>query len=255
MKPSITAGVALALCALLLLPSVAPASSYHEALKDWAYVLESYVDEQGRIDFVSLGKAPEPLQRFVHFINTNGPASDPEKFNSAAEVLAYHINAYNALAMHGVLERDIPKDFSSFFKRASFFKFRRVRVDGQKTNLYDYENQVIRPLGDARVHFALNCMVHACPRLPRTPFVAGELDAQLDSATREFFSNERHIRVDHERKALWLSEILKFYTEDFVPSGRRDDLVAYVNGYLQTAVPEDYRVRFIPYDWTINQQP
>ena len=37
-------------------------------------------------------------------------------------------------------------------------------------SLYTLENDVIRPLGDERVHFALNCMVVSCPRLPRVAF-------------------------------------------------------------------------------------
>jgi hypothetical protein len=69
-------------------------------------------------------------------------------------------------------------------------------VDGEKTNLYDYENKVIRPLGDARVHFALNCMVRSCPRLPRTPFKADTLDLVLEQLSHEFFMSEKHLRVD-----------------------------------------------------------
>ena len=239
----------------LIVLSDASASTYDEALKDWAYVLESYVDEIGRTDFVALSTDRVRLDRFVRFVGTSGPSSDPETYDTDAKVIAYHINAYNALAMHGVLERDIPEDFDSFFKRLSFFKLRSVTVDGDKTNLYDYENTVIRPLGEERIHFALNCMVRDCPRLPRIPFVADRLDSQLESAASEFFEKVRHVRVDNEKKELWISEILDFYTEDFAPSGRREDLSGYVNRYLKTPIPEGYRIRFIPYDWTINQQP
>lgn len=255
MRAGINPALILAFCLLVPWQQRAVAAPYDEALHDWAYVLERYVDQQGRIDFVSLSAEREPLDRFVAFIGTNGPISNPDMFDTDAEVLAYHINAYNALAMHGVLERNIPKNFNSFFKRAGFFKFRRVTVDGQNSNLYDYENRVIRPLAEPRVHFVLNCMVRACPRLPTTPFSADQLDAQLDNATDEFFSRQRHLRIDHNKKELWVSEILDFYTEDFVSSGRRKDLIGYVNRFRETPVPEGYRVRFIPYDWTINQQP
>ncbi len=255
MRSRMTSGIALASCALLLVLAEVSASTYDDALKDWAYVLATYVDESGRTDFVALSADRDRLDRFVGFIKSSGPSSDPKTYDTDAKVIAYHINAYNALAMHGVVERDIPKDFGSFFKRLGLFKLRRVTVDGGITNLYDYENKVIRPLGEERIHFALNCMVRDCPRLPREPFLADRLDSQLETVTREFFSKERHVRVDREKKEIWLSKILDFYTEDFVPSGRRQDLVGYVNRYLQTPIPEEYRVRFITYDWTINQQP
>jgi len=42
---------------------------------------------------------------------------------------------------------------------------------------------------------------------------------------------------------------------DFVPSGNKHDLLDYVNRYAEMTVPEGYRVKFIPYNWTSNQQP
>ncbi len=255
MSSRMKVGIALSSCVMLLVLPGVRASTYDDALQDWAFVLETYVDDNGRINFVALSADRDRLDRFVGFIRSSGPSSDPKTYDTDSKVIAYHINAYNALAMHGVLERDIPKDFDSFFKRLSFFRLRRVTVDGDETNLYDHENKVIRPLGEERVHFALNCMVRDCPRLPREPFLADRLDSQLEDVTREFFSKERHVRIDREKKELWLSKILDFYTEDFVPSGRRQGLVGYVNRYLKTPIPADYSVRYIPYDWTINRQP
>ena len=243
------------LLSIILLASVNTwADSYDTALEHWTRVLEQFVDQEGRIDFDGLRKDRADLDRYVTFVADNDPESRPELFPTSADVIAYHINTYNALAMHGVIEEDITDGFNSFFKRAGFFKFHKVVIGGMTTSLYDYENKVIRALGDARVHFALNCMVRDCPRLPRVAFVAERLDVQLDAAAYEFFSREKHLRIDHEKKILWVSEILDFYTKDFVPSGKRRDLLGYVNKYLQDKIPQDYRVRFIPYDWTLNRQ-
>jgi hypothetical protein len=52
-----------------------------------------------------------------------------------------------------------------------------------------------------------------------------------------------------------VSEILDFYTEDFVVSGDQQDLLTYINRYQKVTIPADYKVEFIDYDWTINQQP
>jgi hypothetical protein len=114
---------------------------------------------------------------------------------------------------------------------------------------------VIRPLDEPRVHFALNCMVRDCPRLPRQAFVADELEQQLDEVTIEFFEKDQHIRIEDDEKTIYLSAILDFYTEDFVTSGKFQDLASYVNLYRKQPVPEDFKVKFIRYDWTINQQP
>lgn len=243
---------ALALLAALLAPLAA--ADYHAALAHWATVLDAYVDDSGRTDFVGLARDRAALDRFVAALAGDGPRTRPAAFDGTAAELAFHVNAYNALAMHGVIERGIPEDFDSFFKRAGFFRFRKVMVDGEETNLYDYENRVIRKLGDARVHFALNCMVRSCPRLPREPFEAATLDAAFDGATREFLADPRHLRVDHAGETLWLSAILDFYTEDFTDDGRQG-LIAWVNRWRNEPVPAHYRVRFLDYDWTVNQAP
>jgi len=231
------------------------ANPYLEVLPLWADTLEQFVDEQGRTDFKTLANDSAKLEQFLAVIAKVSPTSHPEFFNSDDEIMAYHINTYNALAMWGVVEREVPNNFSSLWKRASFFKFRKVTIGGKKTNLYDYENKVIRPLDEPRSHFVLNCMVRDCPRLPTTVFKAETLQQSLQAAAEEFFSKSKHIKLDHEAKEVRLSGIMKFYTEDFVPSNEKQDLIGYVNQFIKTPIPQDYRVKFIKYDWTVNQQP
>lgn len=228
---------------------------YQDHLSDWAETLTRFVDEQGRTDFISLEKDTAQLQKFVDAVGQVSPASHPELFPSKEHVLAYHINTYNALAMKGIINRGIPKNLSSLLKRASFFKFRKITIGGKKTNLYDYENKVIRPLGEARVHFALNCMVIDCPRLPLKVFTPESLEQDLQAAAEEFFNKAKHIEISESKKTVYLSGIMKFYTKDYVESGKKQDLLAYVNQYRSDAIPADYRVKFLDYDWTINQAP
>ena len=52
---------------------------------------------------------------------------------------------------------------------------------------------------------------------------------------------------------VWLSELLNFYPEDFVPA-HGTSLVDYVNRTLGLSLPPDYTVRFTPYDWTVAHQ-
>lgn len=228
---------------------------YLAALPLWANTLEKFVDEQGRTNFKAVTDDRAELTEFLAVIAEVSPASHPDLFSSQEEVLAYHINAYNALAMAGVVDRGIPKNFSSLLKRASFFKFRSVRIGGKKTNLYDYENKVIRPLGEPRMHFALNCMVKDCPRLPQTVFTAQNLERDLQNAAVEFFNKDTHIQLKAESMEVHLSGIMKFYTKDYVASGKKQDLIGYVNQYRESSIPESYKVKFIKYDWTVNQQP
>jgi len=228
---------------------------YLDALPAWQMTLSEYVDKQGRTDFTKLASKQEDLAKFVDAIGQISPASHPDLFTTKAEILSYHINAYNALAMSGVIERGIPTDFNSLWKRASFFKFRKILIGGKKTNLYDYENKVIRKLEEPRIHFVLNCMVKDCPRLPQTVFKPETLESDLQEAAIEFFNKEKHIQINADKENVALSGIMKFYTKDYVASGKKQDLVAYVNQYRKEKIPENFKVTFIDYDWSINQQP
>ncbi len=245
----------LGLMLLMAVPSYAdPLTDYQQAMAQWTIVLETVVDDAGKIDFIGLKAAPSALNKVVAFIAKVSPATHPELFPTKDAILAYHLNAYNALAMHGVVAKDIPNDFASFLRRVLFFKFHTITIGGQQTSLYDYENDVIRPLGDARVHFALNCMVRDCPRLPKQPFSTALLQQQLNMATIEFFNKPKHLRVDNEKETIYLSEILDFYTDDFVTSGETADLITYINQFRNEAIPLHYHIEFIDYDWTVNQQ-
>lgn len=241
-------------CSTLTAPlggALGTAQAGAEPRAHWERVLREFVDDQGRVDFERLARAPADLERFVGWVNAVGPTNQPTLFPTRAHVLAYHLNAYNALAMHAILDEGIP-DTLAGVRKLSFFVLKRVQVAGQPVSLYGYENNVIRALQEPRVHFALNCMSVGCPRLPREAFDAARLDEQLEREAHFFFSEVRNLRVDEAARTVHLSEILSLYSADFLAAA--PSLVAYVNRYLSPAVALDFKVQFIPYDWTVNRQ-
>jgi Protein of unknown function, DUF547 len=244
--------MALFACASVPRPAVSVNAAGPPPYDAWSRVLSQHVDSLGRVNFAALARDRADLDRFVAYVYETGPNNRPNQFATPAHVLAFHINAYNALAMHKVLETGIP-DTLAGLRKVGFFYFGKVQVGGEAISLYDYENVVIRALGEPRIHVALNCMSIGCPRLPREVFVAEQLEAQLEREAKIFFNEARNVEVDSQRRVLLLSEILKFYTGDFLAAS--PSLASYVNRYRATPVPEDFRVDFIPYDWTINRQP
>jgi Protein of unknown function, DUF547 len=221
-------------CAQLVpAPDADPGPQPHDA---WQRVLERFVDDAGRVDYAGLARERADLERFVAWIHATGVEGQP---------LAYHLDAYNALAMYNALERGVPRSLDGF-EKLRFFVLRKFALGGTPLSLYAYENDFIRRFGDERVHFALNCMAAGCPRLPRMPFRGADLDAALEREARRFLNEERNVQVDHTARRVRLSSILDWYAADFPP------LVAYVSRYRTEPIPEGYRVEFIPYDWTLN---
>jgi hypothetical protein len=214
----------------------------------WARVLRQHVDARGQIDFAAITAQPMDLETWIAYVARVSPRSHPQRFSTPAAVMAYYIDAYNGLAMYGVIRSGVLPE-----QKLRFFLLRQYVIGGGEMSLYALENDLIRPLGEPRVHFALNCMSKSCPRLPRVPWDSTRLNAQLNAAATEFLNTPEHIRVDHEARSVYLSEIFSFYTEDFLQQA--SSLIDYVNRYRERLIPTHYRVKFIPYDWRLNKQP
>ena len=206
-----------------------------------------------------------------------GPEATPEDFPTEASRLAFALNAYNANVLAAVLAHtpiasvhDVrgPLEPTPGF---GFFWALKVRIDGRRTNLFDYEHDVVRAFGDARVHAALNCASISCPPLARRPYEASSLDAQLDQAMRQMLTLPAHLRVDDD--AIRLSAIFDWFAGDFVahakrlgltpPEGREGDegwllafLLAFTDGELQRSLELGARaglpLAYAPYDWGLN---
>ena len=240
--------------ALLVGALVSPAPAHArqpDPYQQWARVLERYVNDRGEVDFHRLAGERADLDAFLEYVARVSPRTAPELFPGREAALAYYLNAYNALSMFNVIDSEFPKSLSGL-RKVWFFGIKQFSVGGEHMSLYTLENDVIRPFGDERVHFALNCMSVSCPRLPRVPFRADQLNRQLDDEARRFFAESRDLQVVPERKLVRVSSILDFYTGDFL--AKSPTLIAYINKYANKSIPEDYRIEFIDYDWTVNDQ-
>ena len=246
---SVCALVLSAGCSTRVPAPAVPPPTFQSAQAAWARVLATHVNERGEVDFDALARDRDDLDRYVRHV-----AAVPfETLPDGAPRLAHMINAYNALSMFNVLESGIPTTHAGWAK-VRFFVLRKLEIGGRTMSLYDFENSVIRPYSrsrnDPRIHFALNCSAVSCPALPRRPFTAQALDAELERETRAFFARPENFRIDEATRTVWLSELLNFYPEDFVPQPAAS-LLDYANRFAPRAAAPDYEVRFTPYDWTI----
>ena len=196
-------------------PQALTIADREQAEAAWARVLKQHVDDQGRVDFSAVAARRADLDRFVALIYAAAPNNRPDLFRGPQDILAFHINAYNALALYSVIDSGIPASLAGL-RKVRFFALKKVNVGAVPISLYNYENDIIRKLGDARIHFALNCMVAGCPRLPQVPFDGARLNAQLEAAARLFFSESRNLVIDAQRKVIRVSSLLDFYPEDFL---------------------------------------
>ncbi len=237
-----------------LVPSPPPsplgtAPTQTAANRAWLDVLKTHVNDQGEVRFSALAKDSGNIDTVVRHI----AVTDYEQIADPIEKLAYLINSYNALSMYNVIASDIPESHFGWNK-VKFFVLRRFQIGKNSLSLYSLENDVIRPLanqlGLPEIHFALNCSARSCPQLPQTPFSAANLRQELNREARLFFARTENWRIDDEKKIVFLNEILKFYTEDFIPAHGKN-LIDYANRYAAKPASLDYTISFTPYDWRI----
>jgi hypothetical protein len=105
---------------------------------------------------------------------------------------------------------------------------------------------------DPRVHFALVCGARSCP--PIAFYEGSRLDEQLESACISFI-NAGGVEFDAQHRILRLSKILQWYQGDF--GGRLGVLECVAKctrdeGLRSALESERVRVRYMPYDWSLN---
>lgn len=140
------------------------------------------------------------------------------------------------------------------------------RAAGRQVTLDDIEHRTLRPqFQDARIHFAINCASVSCPPLREEPYLPDRLNEQLDDAARRYLASPFGLRVD--RSTLRVSSIFDWYGDDFIAkyaglieSNRSATERATLGAILifgpphaqQLARAPDIRVRFLQYDWSLN---
>jgi hypothetical protein len=256
----------------LVRAGVEPTAADGDLYAGWDALLARHVHPDG-VDYDGLAAEEAALRGFVATLEGLGPKSNPDRFPTENDRLAYYINAYNALTLLGVIEHhpiDTIHDVRGRIEPTPGFGFfwgQRFKLDGRGLNLYDLENKIIRPkFGDARIHAAINCASGSCPTLSSRAYRPETLDAQLDAATRDFVGSDDHVRYGDG--VVHLSSIFTWFAEDFEAHARGLDLPAHTLAFVEhysadvgrreaaaKARAEGWSLEFMDYDWSLNRRP
>jgi len=205
--------------------------------------LSQYV-KQGQVKYSTIQSNQEELNGLVAALAD----FDLDELSDAARK-AFWINAYNILVIHGVVQAypiDSPMDVSGFFDSKTYL------VAGDTLTLNQIENEKLRAqFGDPRIHFALVCAAQSCPPIISEAFHPEKLESQLDARTRSNLNDSNFIRVNKKEEKVYLSEIFKWYRDDFVTSER--DVLDYINQYRNKKIPSTYIIHYYTYNWQLNE--
>ena len=187
--------------------------------------------------------------------------ADPTAETSKAGRLAFWINAYNALTIHGIL-KEYPtssiRNHTAKLVGYNIWDDLLLPVGDQKYSLNQIEHEILRKLDEPRIHFAIVCASVGCPRLLDEAYTPERLEEQLAVNSRDFFSRKQNFQVDVANRRVWVSAILDWFGEDFGPTPQKGlaGLAEYMpdEATRQLVASEDYTVTFLDYDWSLNEQ-
>jgi hypothetical protein len=206
-----------------------------------------------RVDYRGLRRSSD-WKRLI----ANVGQARPEDLRSEPERMAFWINVYNTLAIDVVLQHypvDSIKDAGGLI--TPVWKIDAGRVAGRALTLHEIEHEILRPMGDPRIHAAIVCASTSCPSLTRAPFRAANLEEQLDAALASFLADPRKgLAIDRGAGVVRLSKIFDWFEEDFAAQG---GVLAVVTARAPASERAwlasrgaDARIAYLDYDWTLN---
>lgn len=212
-------------------------------------ILSSHV-RSGHVDYASIKKDSRFEPYLASLSNTKASSL------SGNDILAFWINVYNAYTIKLICD-NYPLKSIRDLAQGKVWDRPLVTIDGTMYSLNEIENDVIRPMGDRRIHFALVCAARSCPPLRSEAYLASRLDEQLNEQATNFLADTTLNAFDLSIKRARLSHVFEWYLADF---GKTHAQLLRV---LSVYAPSDARialentsnawtVEWKDYDWSLN---
>ncbi len=223
----------------------------------WQAVLTEHVDNVGNVDYAAI-KASGALDGYL-----DGLAKAAAPTERAAQ-LAFWMNAYNALTVDLIAD-NWPLASIRDLDGGDPWNQRTFTVAGKAVTLNAIEHEILRPLGDPRIHAGVNCASRGCPPLHPTAFTPENVDAELTAASARWVATTG-VRVDARAGVVKLNQIFDWYGDDFLAlavtdlpgvEGKQEAALSFLLPHLSAADAEylrkgGYTVEWRPYSWKVN---
>jgi hypothetical protein len=255
-----------------------PIVSFHDKCADF---LKNYVNDKGMVDYKTLKrKKPELNQLLDEFAKL-----DPNEYNSWSkeDKIAFWLNAYN-IKMLKIIVDNYPIESQRVLRvlwgpdsirhiKGIWDNYKFTVMDEEFT-LKEIEQRFFRKeFDEPRVFFAISYASLSSPPLRNEPYYGCRLYEQLDDQAKKFLSSPLAFRIDREKQIVYLSAIFHptWYGKEFISKYGTDkkfkDQPPHLRAVLNFATNyiskqdlfslerENYSVKYITYNWTLNDSP
>ncbi len=226
---------------LLMTFSISHSQDINEFFKKVDIFFNTNVKD-GNVDYDKIYKSPDDLNEIIALASTILVLEEDAKQHQA-----FWINAYNISVIKGIVDIypiKSPLDDKGFFDKNKY------NIGGMKVTLNTIENKILRAkYNDARFHFVLVCGAIGCPPIINKAYMPDNLEKQLEEQTT-IALNGNFIKVNDKKKRIAVSEIMKWYKEDFL--NLEGNEINFINKYRTQKIPENYKITYFTYNWNLN---
>jgi len=256
-------------------PKPLPTVPFHDKC---APILNNFVDDKGMVDYKALKRKKLELKKLLDEFDE----LDPNVYNSwpKEDKIAFWLNAHN-IQMLKIITDNYPIESSRIHRlfwpptsirhiKGIWSNYKFIVMDEEFT-LSEIEQRFFRQKFDEpRVFFAISHASFSSPTLRNEPYYGHKLYEQLDDQAKKFLSDPGGFRIDRNEQTVYLSAILQatWYGKDFISKYGTDkkfkDQQPSTRAVLNLAtnyIPqqdisflevENYSVKYITYDWRLN---
>ncbi len=258
-------------------PKLKPAVSFHDKCAD---ILKTFVDDKGMVDYKTLRRKRLSLKAVLEEFNN----LESNVYNSwpKEDKIAFWLNAYN-IQMLKIITDNYPIKSSRYLRilpswgpksilhiKGIWTNYKFLVMDEEFT-LSEIDKRFFRKeFDDPRIFFAISSASLSSPPLRNEPYYGHKLNAQLDDQVKRFLPSPPGFRIDKEKQRVYLSSLFQSssYGKEFInkfaidkkfkdqePATRAvlnfisNYISVYKVSFLETG---NYSVKFMKYDWTIN---
>ncbi|MFT7071727.1 DUF547 domain-containing protein [Patiriisocius sp. Uisw_017] len=208
--------------------------------KQFDILLKQNVSATGNVNYAGFNVTRKTLLNYITSLGENLPT---EKW-SKNEKLSYWLNAYNAITIDLIL-RNWPLESIKDIQNPWEQKYWKL---GEKYyNLDEIEHKILRKMEDARIHFGINCASFSCPPLLNEAFVSEKVDNQLTFLSKRFINDTSRNKITPDQ--VEISKIFNWFSKDFKTTG---SIIDYLNTYSEVKINNNARVKYMDYDWRLN---
>lgn len=256
---------------------IKPTVSFHDKCAD---VLKTFVDDKGMVDYKTLRRKRLNLRSLLREFDN----LDPNEYKTWAneDKIAFWLNAYN-IQMLKIITDNYPIRSSRILRlypgwgpnsilhiKGIWTNYKFLVMDEEFT-LSEIDKRFFRKaFDDPRIFFAVCNAGLSSPPLRNEPYYGHKLNAQLDEQVRRFLSSPLAFRTDKEKRRVYLSSLFQSssYGREFISKFAIDKkfkdqepAIRAVLNFITNYVSRDkvsflevgnYSVKFMKYDWTIN---